>query len=625
MSDVLIKKITFYIGKIKSIHIVVALFFIVYFLPFILFGEDCIITIHDNLDSTVPLYKMFHDIGFFLKFDFPTRVYDEMSSLYFGFNFSFITILYAVFPVFVAYCLQYFFSVLIGFFSMCFLLKKILPKYTTMIILISVLYAILPVVPAMSIAVSTLPLIMLLYFEFLAKEVFSPKVLALIFFPIFSSFVLIGIFILVFWVFGIVFDIITNKRINLNLVFGFLVLCIGYILVDLKLFYIVFFIKEPLNRSIFNMWPHGIKNMVKIFLSNTISIVKDGFYHAASMQKMIILPFTFLVSICLFIVNFFKIEGDNNQTGKRIKIDLYHSTEKIKLLFVMEFAILILAMISGLYESGLLNGLIINFVPVLFGFAWGRVWIFNRILWYITFALIIYYILQPKSIAITFTKNKKQFIISSKKIKLFAYLIIIFQFVYVLVSQVEYNDISKTWLNKIILKMNITEKIYPKNSSPISYREYFAQDLFNEIKYDISYSNEKVAALGYHPSVLLYNGFNCIDGYNSAYPLSYMKKFRTLIAPELDQDNGNWFKEYFDSWGGRAYLFNTELNYEPTKDKNTSPVILNIDMDVFKNDFKGKYIISRAAVANCDTLGLKLIKKYDNEKSIYTIYLYTVI
>jgi hypothetical protein len=91
--------------------------------------------------------------------------------------------------------------------------------------------------------------------------------------------------------------------------------------------------------------------------------------------------------------------------------------------------------------------------------------------------------------------------------------------------------------------------------------------LFEEIKKDITYSNERVVAFGYHPSVLMYNGFNCIDEYNNAYPLSYMKKFRTLIAPELENNQKD--REYYDSWGSRMYLYNSELNSEPTKNKNT--------------------------------------------------------
>jgi hypothetical protein len=185
-----------------------------------------------------------------------------------------------------------------------------------------------------------------------------------------------------------------------------------------------------------------------------------------------------------------------------------------------------------------------------------------------------------------------------------------------------YNDQYQTWFNEII-KTGIAKKIMPDRNFPsfISYKEFFSADLFEKIKKNISYSGEKVVAFGYHPSVLMYNGFNCIDGYNNAYPLSYMQRFRTLIAPELEINQEA--REYYDSWGGRMYLYNSELSYEPTRDKNTSPVKLNIDMEVFKNDFEGRYILSRAEISNSDALGLELKKQYDDGEGIYVIYLYS--
>ena len=64
------------------------------------------------------------------------------------------------------------------------------------------------------------------------------------------------------------------------------------------------------------------------------------------------------------------------------------------------------------------------------------------------------------------------------------------------------------------------------------------------------------------------------------------------------------------------------MSGEPTRDKDTQPVKLNMDMEVFKKDFNGVYILSRAEISNNDALGLDLVKRYYDEKSIYTIYVY---
>jgi hypothetical protein len=194
---------------------------------------------------------------------------------------------------------------------------------------------------------------------------------------------------------------------------------------------------------------------------------------------------------------------------------------------------------------------------------------------------------------------------------------------YVLASPVLYNDSVKTWFNELFIKTGIAGKFTSRSfDSFISYKEFYAEDLFDTIKEDIGYSDERVVAFGYHPAVLMYNGFNCIDGYNNAYPLSYMQKFRRLIAPELEINKTA--REYYDSWGGRMYLYSSELSYEPTRNKATTPVKLNIDMNVFKEDFNGRYILARAEISNADELGLSLVKKYDNEQGIYTIYVYAL-
>jgi len=101
-----------------------------------------------------------------------------------------------------------------------------------------------------------------------------------------------------------------------------------------------------------------------------------------------------------------------------------------------------------------------------------------------------------------------------------------------------------------------------------------------------------------------------------------MRRFRTLIAPEFEVNTKD--RDYFDSWGGRMYLYNVEWDFEPTRNKITHPVELHIDMDVLQNDFAGTYILSRAEISNASVLGLELLNRYDDENGIYTIYVYGV-
>jgi len=601
------------------IVIFLAAFFL---LPFMLFGTNSIVTIHDNLDQMIPYYKMYKDNDLFFRFDVPTKGFSEMSTLYYGHvNFSLTPLLYFLFDDFIAYTINIYICIFLSFFSMYFLLKKIVNINTITIIFVSLCYSILPVGPNLGICVSTLPLIIVIFIYFMSQSQFSWKILLILLYPFFSTFTMTGIFICGFWFLGLVILGIKDKRLNPNLLVGFVLLCIGYILVDLRLFYVMFILKTPLNRSVFNIYPVDSIEQVKIFLRTLKEYFLHGYYHASSFQRKIIVPFAFLVSVfCLFLL----VRTIIKKPGKmfiRIREAVMESSIHIKLLFILEFTVFTFSIIAALYDSGLLSGFFKRYIPILSGFNWGRVWIFNRVLWYVIFAICLQFILGIKLFfPLKIQTDSFLWEMSPTFItRLCAGILICCQLLYISLNRTDrwqpYDDQFKTWYNEIIIKKGI------RNIEPyISYKEFFAVDLFEKIKKDISYSDERVVAFGYHPSVLMYNGFNCIDGYNNAYPLSYMRRFRTLIAPELEINQRD--REYYDSWGGRMYLYNSELDYQPTRDKNTTPVKLNIDMEVFRNDFEGRYILSRAEISNSDTLGLELVNRYYDEESIYTIYLY---
>ena len=126
-------------------------------------------------------------------------------------------------------------------------------------------------------------------------------------------------------------------------------------------------------------------------------------------------------------------------------------------------------------------------------------------------------------------------------------------------------------------------------------------------------------AYGMHPAVIEYNGIATLDGYHSFYPERYKRKFRRLIAPDLDLDEPN--RKYFDYWGGRAYLFSNEINYQPVRDMGIDSARLNIAPDVFR-EMGGVYIFSRVAISNATELGLKSAGIYMDKESPYTIYVY---
>jgi hypothetical protein len=592
--------------------------------PLVLFGTNAIVTVHDNLDSLVPWYKMFHDNDLFFKFNAPTKGFSEMSTLYYGnMGFTFQSLMYSFCNTFTAYTLNYTFSVLFGTLSMYLLLNKTFSINRLLSAGVSVCYAILPIYQGWNTAAGTLPLVIFAFFYFASRSNgrVSWKTALLLFYPFFSYFATIGFFILGLWFAGTVIVCIKNKKPNPDLIVGFIMLSAGYILTDLRLFYTMFILKTPLNRSIFSFYPDETAEELKAFPGLLKEYFADGYYHAASMQRKIILPFAKLVSVLLLpylgslIIS--KIKKGKTETAK--------TNNKIMLLFIIEAAVFVFSAAGALHDSGLLNGFVRSVIPVLAGFNWGRLWIFNRVLWTVIFALCLSLLMSVKNVAVSFDSGVKKIILPQIFLGITILALLFLQYAYIMRAPTLYNDSFKTWYNELVIKTGLAGKIPGGNpeefaSNNFSYKEFFSEDLFGAIKEDIGYNNEMVAAFGYHPSVLMYNGFNCIDGYNNLYPLDYMLKFRTLIAPEFETNITD--RDYYDSWGGRMYLYNANLTTVPTRNKNVAPVELHIDANIFRDVFNGKYILSRAEISNANELGLSFVKRYENKNSLYTIHLY---
>ena len=51
-------------------------------------------------------------------------------------------------------------------------------------------------------------------------------------------------------------------------------------------------------------------------------------------------------------------------------------------------------------------------------------------------------------------------------------------------------------------------------------------------------------------------------------------------------------------------------------------VELLINADVFRNEFGGKYILSRAKLSNAADLGFDFVGKWDSVEGVYTMYVY---
>lgn len=162
----------------------------------------------------------------------------------------------------------------------------------------------------------------------------------------------------------------------------------------------------------------------------------------------------------------------------------------------------------------------------------------------------------------------------------------------------------------------------------ITWDRFFEEEMFDEIREDLIERNGgsddfKVASIGLYPSIPLFNGLACLDGYSNYYDLDYKHRFRELIAAELEENPV--IKDYFDTWGNRCYVFSHELgkSYLFPKDSGRKIEDLRIDLGVFR-EMGGRYLLCGVPIEDPGRYGLSFVGEYSSDESYYAVWVYEV-
>lgn len=157
----------------------------------------------------------------------------------------------------------------------------------------------------------------------------------------------------------------------------------------------------------------------------------------------------------------------------------------------------------------------------------------------------------------------------------------------------------------------------------ISWKSYYAEDLMQKLDDAIGKdkSSYRIAHLGMSPAPALMHGFYTVDGYSNNYPLEYKHRFRKVIEKELEEVPET--AVYYDTWGSRCYLFNSESGNVWMLGKHQKIVYqdLRFDIDALKN-LGCSYIFSCGVIENADELGLNLLGYYETDSSYWGVWLY---
>lgn len=530
--------------------------------PYFLLGEDAHMRVHDNLDSNIAWYKVITRSGeLFGPIDAVIpQIANGLPRNAFGTEFSGIVWLHALFPSIYAYGLSQTITRVFAFIGMYLLLRKyVIPERKWMWIRVgtSLAFALTPFWPSGMLSTLGMPLALWAFLNIRAGERSWVNYIVLTLLPFYSSFVLGFFFFLSALGIWWLVDVIRGKGWNWRFFFAIAYMAAIYLAMDYRFVHSLLFSDEPTSRDEYFHARLPMWRVIRLIVKNYVL----GHTHVMTVHGLVILPVTLMA---LYIV---------------WKKKLWQREKLFIFLHVLNVAL------SAWYAFWFYKG----WVPLTERFDILDKFNFAR-----------FHFLRPMVIYVLFAVSLK----------------ILWQ------QGVLWKNVCFAALAaQFVVLAAFNEEIAHRNKP--SFREFYAEKQFQEIKEYIGrpVHTYRVASIGIHPAIAQYNGFYTLDTYNNFYPLSYKRKFRQMIAKELEKDKK--LREYFDEWGGRCYIFVDELGKHYMFKKHSKRTIqrLQLNTAVFR-EMGGRYIFSALPIENAKQNQLALEKVFRSKQSAWTIYLY---
>lgn len=551
-------------------------------LPLLIFQGQSVITIHDNLDSEIPIRVVLAKSG--TMFDDRGEVEQIMNGLprtAMTSGLNVVMLLFWLFPPLPAYIINYIFVHIVAFIGMYLLLRIHIIKEDNLIASgVAFCFSFLPFYAIYGLSIAGLPLLLYTILNIRSRKESLSGYLFVFLFPLYSSLLFVGIFILVSLSIWLMIDLVQKKPIRSLFMIIFL-LSISYGIVEHGLILAQFGPEKFLShRSEWSNWADAksipFSEAIEISISNWV----NGQYHAVSLHRYILLilvPITILYGIIC---------------KRNLRLI-------IKLLFVT--AIISISMGFSDWNAWVPMKERINLLSeIQVRFYW-----FSPLLWYMVFALALDIFLKNK-----FGVAREIFVIAIS-LSLFG------QTIYIEKNSPELIDTISVAIDSVIGKQN----------QIITYNGFYSEELFKNIQKDIDkpQSSYRIVSIGIHPGITQYNGFYTLDSYQNNYSLDYKKEFRKIIAAELEK-KPSW-EFYFDSWGSRCYVFSSELDsYLITKFQSQPIHKLQLNSSALREIAEGKdvYVFSAVDILNFKENNLDFINYYESDKSPWGIYVYKV-
>lgn len=523
--------------NLKKIFPILIIF--LYWSHFLILGQDTYLLIHDNLDSVYSYFDILKKNNLFFA-----DSSSEVRAIGVGIprevlpgQFSIVSLLFFIFPSFVAYAVNSLLQHYVAYFSMSKLLTifKKEEDDQQLIRLASLCFALLPFYPFGSGTIPFMPLTFYCFYKIRNEQETWIHYALLLLIPFYSSFYLASMFTVtvcgLFWI----FDSFKLKKINSKIFLMLVVHTLVYLATDYRL------VMHVLNHTFISQRVEFIRDVYPLnnVLRNAINLFVNGQYHAHSWHKFIILPFSIF---CLVYAYAYK-KTDENIKAIRLLLLIGLLTSIISAFWSWEFSEKIL---SRLYLLKTMN--------------LSRIYFFFPLIWTLTLFFIIRFF--KKKFGLNFV-----FFISSVQI-----LILFFKSDF-------YNNFSKI---------------------KISYNDFFAMEEISDVKNQLpkGWEDFKFMAIGFHPSVLNFSGLKSLDFYLPHYPLEYKKKFMRFLSEELSLNEK--VKNYFVHYGIRAYFYTHQLGIVSSMNQKTCPME-NIEIPKFDYKLilenRGRFFLSICSIS----------------------------
>lgn len=568
---------------------------IVSFAPYLYLKGGSVFEIHDQLDETLLSYilnarYLGTNIG----------VFEELLG---GINITgmqpsavIFVPLYRLFPALVAFLIQYAVVFISGYMGMYFSVKRITGS-NILATAVASIYCFLPLQPVYGLSCMGVPLLLYAFLCLYDRKNFITAYGSIIFFGLSTHLVLIGYVVLGLWGCFLVY-MIYKKLMNFHVLWGCVLLAAVYIGVNYQL------IQEFLvgNSGYISHREEAVSSALAFGTCLWDMFFNSG-QHAVSLHIYLILP---IVGALIIFGIMYK------------KLDIAaQSRYKIALLGFV--GLIIIAILVAFLKSNVVIGWK-NLQEGFFRyFQAERIYWLYPAGWYLEFAVVfsVWFGGINRWNADEQNSGKKSVVyrlVKSPVIKLVCLILVLLPTILL----IKVNSYFYMNVNQINNGSGIT--------GYITWESYYSEELMEQLEEVIGrdVSTYRIAHLGISPMPALMHGFYTVDGYSNNYPLEYKHKFRKVIAAELDK-NGE-AASYFDTWGSRCYLFNSQTGtyYLLSKKSNVTYEGLEFDMQALK-ELGCEYIFSGGEIIDAGRMGLELMGYYETDTSYWGIWLYELV